>query len=477
MMTKSVTTSNLAALQMKYFHQFQQRRIHVQHFTFWGELRPQHLKETRVILQHSGMIDPREIQEYLAVGGYSALAKALAEMSPESVIDEVLRAGLRGRGGAGFPTAKKWQFTRNSPGLPRYLVCNGNEGDPGAYMNRLLLETNPHSVIEGMAIAAYAIGAERGLIYCRSEYPSTIQTMETAIEQAYQLGLLGKNILGSDFTYEMDLARGAGAFVCGEEGALMESIMGRRGEPRVRPPFPSIRGLWAKPTNINNVETLANVPHIILHGAEWYAGIGMENCSGTKTFVVIGDVEKPGIIEVAFGTTLREVIYDICGGIKGGKQLKAIQIDGPMGGCLPSAYLDMPISYDSMQAVGSLLGAGGILVLDEDTCMVDLARYFMEFTQGESCGKCNPCRNGTTHMLEILTRICHGQGRLEDLDMLEWIGEYLPQVSFCGMGQAAPEPVLSAMKFFRDEFEAHAVEHVCPVHHCRMPIHAMAAAA
>jgi NADH:ubiquinone oxidoreductase subunit F (NADH-binding) len=424
-------------------------------------------KEVRIVLRNCGKIDPENIEDYIAEDGYQALAKVLTEMTPEEVIDTVLKSGLRGRGGAGFPTGKKWQFTRQAPGEIKYVVCNADEGDPGAFMNRRVLEGDPHSVIEGMIIAAYAIGAHQGYIYCRAEYPVAVSTLNIAIQQARNLGLLGKDILGSGFDFDLEVRMGAGAFVCGEETALIASIEGRRGEPRPRPPFPAIQGLWNKPTNVNNVETYANIPQIILKGAEWYASYGTEKSKGTKTFALAGDLNHTGLIEVPLGITLREIIYDVGGGIKDGKAFKAVQIGGPMGGCVPAEYLDLPLDYESLAQAGTIMGSGGMIVLDEDTCMVDVARYFMDFTQDESCGKCTPCRVGTRRILEILTRICDGKGQDGDIELLENLCQEIRTNSLCGLGQGAPNPVVSTLRYFRDEYEAHIYEKRCPAKVCR----------
>ncbi|KPL82742.1 NADH dehydrogenase [Thermanaerothrix daxensis] len=424
-------------------------------------------KEVRVVLRNCGKIDPQNIEDYIAEDGYQALAKVLTEMTPEQVIDEIKRSGLRGRGGAGFPTGRKWELTRAAKGEPKYIICNADEGDPGAFMNRRVLEGDPHSVIEGMIIAAYAIGASQGYIYCRAEYPLAVSTLNIAIQQARNFGLLGKNILGTDFSFDLEVRQGAGAFVCGEETALIASIEGRRGEPRPRPPFPAQSGLWGKPTNINNVETYANVPQIILKGAEWFASMGTEKSKGTKTFALAGDLNHTGLIEVPFGITLREIVYDVGGGIRDGKAFKAIQTGGPMGGCLPASYLDLPVDYESLTAAGSIMGSGGMIVMDEDTCMVDIARFFMEFTQDESCGKCTPCRIGTRRILEILTRICEGKGQDGDIETLEYLCEQIRTNSLCGLGQGAPNPVASTLKHFRDEYEAHIYEKRCPAKVCR----------
>jgi len=424
-------------------------------------------KEIRVVLRNCGVIDPENIEEYIAEEGYMALAKCLTEYTPEQVVNDVQASGLRGRGGAGFPTGKKWQLARNSPTTPKYLICNADEGDPGAFMNRRVLESDPHSVIEGMIIAAYAIGASRGFIYCRAEYPIAVRTLNIGIRQAREMGLLGKNILGTDFSFDLEVRMGAGAFVCGEETALMASIEGKRGEPRPRPPFPAQRGLFGKPTNINNVETYANVPQIILRGPEWYASMGTEKSKGTKTFALAGDVKHSGLIEVPLGITLREVIFDVGGGIKEDKGFKAIQTGGPMGGCLPAEYLDLPMDYEALTAAGSMMGSGGLVVMDEETCMVDIARFFMEFTQDESCGKCVPCRVGTRRILEILQRICNGEGREGDLELLDDLCAEISATSLCGLGQGAPNPVASTLKHFRAEYEAHIKEKRCPAKVCK----------
>ncbi len=424
-------------------------------------------KEIRVVLRNCGKIDPENIEDYLAEDGYQALGKVLTELSPEQVIDEVLRSGLRGRGGAGFPTGKKWQFARSSKGSPKYVICNADEGDPGAFMNRRVIEGDPHAVIEGMIIAAYAIGASQGYVYCRAEYPIAVKTLRIAIGQARNLGLLGKNILGSDFSFDLEVRMGAGAFVCGEETALMASIEGQRGEPRPRPPFPAVKGLFGKPSNINNVETYANIPQIIFRGADWYASMGTEKSKGTKTFALAGDVRHTGLIEIPFGLTLREIVYDVGGGIKDDKKFKAIQTGGPMGGCLPEAYLDLPVDYEALTQAGSMMGSGGLVIMDEETCMVDIARFFMDFTQDESCGKCTPCRVGTRRLLEILERICNGKGEIQDLDTLEQLCSEIKQDSLCGLGQGAPTPVISTLKHFRDEYIEHIVNKRCPAKVCK----------
>lgn len=424
-------------------------------------------KEIRVVLRNCTLIDPESLDDYIAQDGYLALGTVLAENTPEQVIEIISRSGLRGRGGAGFPTGRKWQLTRNSPVFPKYVVCNADEGDPGAFMNRRVLEGDPHSVLEGMSIAAYAIGASQGFVYCRAEYPQAVQSLNVAIQKARDYGILGKNVLGSEFSFDIELRMGAGAFVCGEETALIASIEGRRGEPRPRPPFPAVSGLWDKPTSINNVETFANVPQIILTGAEWFAGMGTEKSKGTKTFALAGDVNHTGLIEVPLGITLREIVYDVGEGIKKNKALKAIQTGGPMGGCIPANMIDLQVDYESLTAAGSMMGSGGMIVMDEDTCMVDIARFFMEFIQEESCGKCTPCRVGTHSMLEILTRICHGEGKSEDLDELESLCKVTRAHSLCGLGQGAPNPVVSTLKHFRHEYEAHIFEKKCPAKVCR----------
>jgi NADH:ubiquinone oxidoreductase subunit F (NADH-binding)/(2Fe-2S) ferredoxin len=431
------------------------------------ELSAPQAKEVRVVLKNIGEIDPLNIEEYIARDGYLALGKVLTEMTPEETIQVVLDSGLRGRGGAGFPTGLKWRFIRNAQGDRKFMICNADEGDPGAFANRRVLEGDPHSVIEGMIIAAYAAGSDQGYIYCRAEYPIAVQTMRTAIKQAQNFGLLGENILGSDFSFNLEVRMGAGAFVCGEETALMASIEGQRGEPRPRPPFPAQKGLWGQPSNINNVETYANIPQIILNGAEWFASMGYKKSTGTKTFSMAGDVKHTGLIEIPFGITLREIIYDVGGGIKEDKKFKAVQTGGPMGGCLPEALLDLPMDYEALDQAGSILGSGGLVVMDEGTCMVDIARFFMEFTQEESCGKCTPCRIGTRRILEILTRICEGKGKPEDIPTLRNLCEQINENSLCGLGKGAPNPVKSTLKHFLDEYEAHIYEKRCPAKVCK----------
>ena len=433
-----------------------------------GPLRP---KEVRVVLRNCGEIDPMNIEDYLAVDGYQALGKVIGEMTPDQVVDEVTQSGLRGRGGAGFPAGRKWGLTRQVPGDIKYMVCNADEGDPGAFMNRRVLEGDPHSVIEGMIIGAYAVGASYGYIYCRAEYPLAVETLNVAIAQAREFGFLGNNILGTNFNFDLEVRVGAGAFVCGEETALMASIMGQRGEPRPRPPFPSVKGVWGKPSNNNNVETYANVPQIILKGANWYASMGTERSKGTKTFAVGGNVAKPGLIEVPMGITLREIIFDVAGGIKDGRQYKAVQTGGPMGGCLTAEHLDLPLDYEALTQAGSMMGSGGLVVMDETSCMVDIARFFMDFTQAESCGKCTPCRVGTRRILELLQKICDGKGEHGDIEKLEELCHEVAKNSLCGLGQGAPNPVLSTLKHFRHEYEAHVYEKKCPAKVCHSLIH------
>ncbi len=422
--------------------------------------------QVRLVLHNCGFIDPENINHYIANGGYGGLVKAL-KMSPEAIIDEIKKSGLRGRGGAGFPTGQKWDFCRKAPGNDKYIICNADEGDPGAFMNRSLLEGDPHSVLEGMTIGAYTIGANHGYIYCRAEYPLALERLRLALRQMEEYGFIGNNILGSGFDFHIKIKEGAGAFVCGEETALMASIEGKRGTPRARPPFPAISGLWGKPTNINNVETWANTARILQKGSEWYAGYGAEKSKGTKTFALVGKVARTGLIEVPFGITLRQIIYDIGGGILKGKGFKAVQTGGPSGGCLTSSMLDSPVDYESLAAAGSIIGSGGMIVADEDTCMVDLTRYFLTFTQAESCGKCTPCRVGTRQMLGILTRITQGEGRPGDIEQLERIATTVKQGSLCGLGQTAPNPVLTTLRYFRNEYEEHIKKHHCRAATCR----------
>lgn len=423
-------------------------------------------KQHRLVLENCGAINPEQIEEYIAVGGYEALAKAVTTMSPEDVIEEIKKSGLRGRGGGGFPTGMKWQFAKASVSDKKYVICNADEGDPGAFMDRSVLEGDPHKILEGMAVCGYAIGADEGYIYVRAEYPLAIKRLRIAIEQAEAMELLGENIFGSGFSFKLHIKEGAGAFVCGEETALMASIEGKRGMPRPRPPFPAVAGLWGKPTNINNVETFGNVAAIITNGADWYAGFGTEKSKGTKVFALTGKINNTGLAEVPMGITMREIIYDIGGGINGGKKFKAVQIGGPSGGCLPESMLDLSIDYDSLTAAGAMMGSGGLVVMDEDTCMVDVAKFFLNFTQSESCGKCTPCREGTKRMLEVLTRITEGQGREGDIELLEELARNIKETALCGLGQTAPNPVLSTLKYFRHEYEAHIKEKRCPAGAC-----------
>ncbi len=420
-----------------------------------------------IILRNRGRLDPENIEEYIGFDGYKALEIALTHMQPEAIIKEVKRSGLRGRGGAGFPTGKKWELCRKQPGRIKYLICNGDEGDPGAFMDRSVLEADPHSVIEGMTIGARAIGAHQGFVYVRSEYPLAVKRLKIALEQAEAYGLLGDDILGTGFNFHIEVVQGAGAFVCGEETALIASIEGRVGRPRQRPPYPSEQGLWKKPTNINNVETWANVPMIILRGAKWFASIGTETSKGTKIFSLVGKINNTGLVEVPMGITMREIIYDIGGGIPQGKEFKAVQTGGPSGGCIPKSLLDLPIDYESLTQAGSMMGSGGMIVMDEDTCMVDVARYFLNFTQEESCGKCPPCRMGTKHMVYILDRITSGHGEEGDIELLESIAKNVELASLCGLGQTAPNPVLTTLRYFRDEYLAHIREKRCPALVCK----------
>ncbi|MCL6449788.1 MAG: NADH-quinone oxidoreductase subunit NuoF [Acetobacteraceae bacterium] len=424
-------------------------------------------KQRRVVLKNCGFIDPENIEDYIAHGGYSALVKALSAMSREEIIAEVKRSGLRGRGGAGFPTGLKWEFTAGAPGDKKYVVCNGDEGDPGAFMDRSVMEGDPHSVIEGMIIAAFAIGADEGYLYVRAEYPLAVARLRLAISQAEDLGILGDGVLGTGFNFHLKIKEGAGAFVCGEETALLASIQGERGMPRPRPPFPAIQGLWGKPTNINNVETYANVPTIILGGGDAFAAVGTERSKGTKVFALTGKIARTGLPEVPMGLTLRELIFEVGGGIKEGRGFKAVQIGGPSGGCLPESLLDTPIEYDSLTQAGAMMGSGGLVVLDDRTCMVDLARFFLNFVQSESCGKCVPCREGTRRMLEMLVRFTRGEGRPGDLERLEELAQVVKESSLCGLGQTAPNPVLTTLRYFREEYEAHVLHRRCPAGVCR----------
>ena len=422
--------------------------------------------QVRIILRNCGFIDPENINHYIANEGYNGLVKAL-KMTPEAIIEEIKKSGLRGRGGAGFSTGQKWDSCRTAPGGEKYIICNADEGDPGAFMNRSLLEGDPHSVLEGIVIGAYAIGANQGYIYCRAEYPLALERLRLALHQMEECGLIGDNILDSGFNFHIKIKEGAGAFVCGEETALMASIEGKRGMPRPRPPFPAISGLWGKPTNINNVETWANAALILQRGSEWYAQYGSERSKGTKTFALVGKVERTGLIEVPLGITLGEIIYEIGGGILKGKGFKAVQTGGPSGGCLPSSMLDSPVDYESLTAAGSIMGSGGMIVADEDTCMVDLTKYFLTFTQAESCGKCPPCRVGTRQMLDILERITQGEGKPGDIEQLEKLANTVKQSALCGLGQTAPNPVLTTIRYFRDEYEAHINEKRCPALVCK----------
>ena len=424
-------------------------------------------KQTRVALRNCGVINPENIDEYIAVDGYEALGRVLTQMTPDEVIQVVKDSGLRGRGGGGFPTGQKWLFARQSQGDIKYVCCNADEGDPGAFMDRSVLEGDPHVVLEAMTIAGYAIGAHQGYIYVRAEYPIAIHRLQVAIKQAREYGLLGKNIFGTGFNFDMEVRLGAGAFVCGEETALMTSIEGKRGEPRPRPPFPAVKGLFGQPTILNNVETYANVPQIINNGWEWFASMGTEKSKGTKVFALGGKINNTGLVEVPMGTTLREIIYDIGGGCPNGKKFKAAQTGGPSGGCIPASHLDIKIDYDNLTAIGSMMGSGGMIVMDEDNCMVDIARFFLDFTVDESCGKCAPCRIGTKRMLEILERIVEGKGEDGDIEKLENLANTIKATALCGLGQTAPNPVLSTLKYFRDEYEAHIYEKRCPAGHCK----------
>ena len=424
-------------------------------------------KQHRIVLKNCGLIDPENIDEYLAFDGYKALEKVLTSMSPDDVIKEVSDSGLRGRGGAGFPTGRKWQFAKNSTDEQKYVACNADEGDPGAFMDRSVLEGDPHAIIEAMAIAAYAIGANKGYVYVRAEYPIAVHRLQVAIDQARDYGLLGDNIMEKGFKFDLEIRLGAGAFVCGEETALMESVEGRRGEPRPRPPFPAVKGLFGKPTLLNNVETYANITQIILNGASWYASIGTEKSKGTKVFALGGNINNVGLVEVPMGIALREIVYDIGGGIPNGRKFKAAQTGGPSGGCIPEQYLDTPIDYESLSAIGSMMGSGGLIIMDDTTCMVNLARFFLDFTVDESCGKCPPCRIGTKRMLEILERLVAGKGKDGDIEKLEKLALNIKRSSLCGLGQTAPNPVLSTLKYFRNEYEAHIYEKRCPAGECK----------
>ncbi|MCY6483113.1 NADH-quinone oxidoreductase subunit NuoF [Clostridium aestuarii] len=428
-------------------------------------------KQERIALRNCGLINPEDIKEYIAEKGYLALGKVLTQMTPDEVIKEISNSGLRGRGGGGFPTGKKWSFAKMHEADQKYIICNADEGDPGAFMDRSILEGDPHSIIEAMAIAGYSIGASIGCIYIRAEYPLAIERLRLAIKNAHECGLLGDKILGTNFSFDVKIKYGAGAFVCGEETALIHSIEGCRGEPTNKPPFPAESGLWNKPTCVNNVETLANIPAIINKGAQWYSSIGTETSKGTKVFALAGKINNVGLVEVPMGTTLREIIYDIGGGIKNGRKFKAVQTGGPSGGCITAEYLDTPIDYESLNSIGSMMGSGGMIVMDEDNCMVDIAKFYLEFTVEESCGKCTPCRIGTKRLLEILEKITSGKGTAEDLENLKELSETIKDTALCGLGQTAPNPVLSTMKYFMDEFEAHIYEKRCPAGVCSDLLH------
>ena len=424
-------------------------------------------KQMRVALRNCGVINPDNIEEYIALDGYQALGKVLTEMTQEEVIQIIKDSGLRGRGGGGFPTGMKWQFTHDAAGDQKYVACNADEGDPGAFMDRSILEGDPHALIEAMAIAAYAVGADQGYVYIRAEYPIAVDRLRTAIKQAKEYGLLGNDIFGTGFNFDLDIKLGAGAFVCGEETALLTSIEGKRGEPRPRPPFPAVKGLWGKPTLLNNVETYANIPQIILKGVDWFTSMGTEKSKGTKVFALGGKINNTGLVEVPMGTTLREIVEEIGGGIPNGKKFKAAQTGGPSGGCIPAELIDTPIDYDSLMAIGSMMGSGGLIVMDEDNCMVDIAKFFLEFTVDESCGKCTPCRIGTRRLLEILEKITDGKGTMEDIDKMEELCYAIKASSLCGLGQTAPNPVLSTLKYFRHEYEAHVKDKTCPAGVCK----------
>ncbi len=424
-------------------------------------------KQKRIALKNCGVINPEEIDEYLAFDGYLALEKVLTEMTPDEVIEEIKASGIRGRGGAGFPTGMKWELTKASEGKQKYVVCNADEGDPGAFMDRSILEGDPHSVLEAMAIAAYCIGANKGFIYVRAEYPIAVKRLQIAIDQARDYGILGKNIFDTDFSFDIEIRLGAGAFVCGEETALLESIEGKRGQPRVKPPYPATSGLWGKPTLINNVETYANIAQIILKGSKWYSSIGTEKSKGTKVFALGGNVNNIGLVEVPMGTTLREIVFDIGGGIPNGREFKAAQTGGPSGGCIPKEHLDTPIDYESLKEIGSMMGSGGLIVMDDTKCMVSLAKFYLEFTVSESCGKCTPCRIGTKRMHEILEKLCNGEGSEFDIYKLEKLASNIQKASICGLGQSAPNPVISTLRYFREEFKEHAVDKNCRALECK----------
>jgi len=427
---------------------------------------PFYSRQQLIVLKNRGAIDPEQIDEYIAGDGYMGAGKALLEMTPEEIIEEVKKSGLRGRGGAGFPTGMKWDFAHKAAGDTKFVLCNADEGDPGAFMDRSVLEADPHAVLEGMIIAAKAVGARQGYIYCRAEYPLALRRLDIAISQAREYGLLGEDILGSGFDFDLEVYRGAGAFVCGEETALMHSIEGKRGMPRPRPPFPANQGLWKKPTVLNNVETYANVAQIITNGGDWYASIGTEGSKGTKVFALTGAVRNIGLVEVPMGTSLREIIFEVGGGIPKKRKFKAVQLGGPSGGCVPMSHIDTPVDYESIAKVGAIMGSGGMIVMDDRTCMVDMARFFMDFIQDESCGKCTPCREGTKRMLEILNKITSGQGEQGDIELLEELSDMIQDSALCGLGQTGPNPVLSTLQYFRDEYEAHVFEKRCPAKRC-----------
>ncbi len=428
-------------------------------------------KQMRVALRNCGVIDPEQIEEYIAVDGYQALAKAVTQMTGDEVIDEVLKSGLRGRGGGGFPTGKKWAFAKAAEGDIKYVCCNADEGDPGAFMDRSILEGDPHCVIEAMAIAGYSIGAQKGYVYVRAEYPIAVKRLQIAVDQAKEYGLLGEHIFGTDFSFDIEIRLGAGAFVCGEETALMTSIEGHRGEPRPRPPFPAVKGLFGKPTILNNVETNANIAQIILKGSEWYSSIGTEGSKGTKVFALGGKITNVGLVEIPMGTTLREIVEEIGGGIPNGKKFKAAQTGGPSGGCIPAEHIDTPIDYDSLIALGSMMGSGGLIILDEDTCMVDISKFYLDFTVDESCGKCTPCRIGTRRLIQLLEKITSGKGEPEDLEKIEELAMHMKSSSLCALGQSAPNPVLSTMRYFKDEYLAHINDKKCPAGVCKSLLH------
>ena len=427
-------------------------------------------RQTRIVLSYGGKLNPDEIDDYIAEGGYEAALKALTEMTPAEVVEQITRSGLRGRGGAGYPTGLKWSTVAKAQGAHKYVICNGDEGDPGAFMDRSVMEASPHRVIEGMIIAAFAVGADRGYLYVRAEYPLAVKRLKAAIRQAQKQGLLGSNICGTPFSFDLDVRLGAGAFVCGEETALMASIEGKRGQPRPRPPYPAEAGLWGYPTLINNVETFANIAPIVNNGADWFAGIGTEKSKGTKVFALSGAIEHTGLIEVPMGITLREIVFEIGGGIPNGRKFKAVQTGGPSGGCIPEQYLDMPVDYESLNSIGSIMGSGGMIIMDETSCMVDVAKYFMDFCMNESCGKCIPCRVGTAQMSHILDKITRGEADLDDLASLERLCEMVKATSLCGLGQSAPNPVQSTLRYFRDEYLAHIVHHECPAGVCKIGV-------